>query len=109
MWERGVETTAAHDRGLQMQKTVFHDECREFSAKPLRFGSLVRDDTAARLLDRDKDRIAIERVEGAQVEHFAVNLMLFRQESGRFHVLMVLGTPTYQCDVAAGTGHICFA
>src|SRR4051812_33198423 len=61
---------------------MFRDESRKLTAKAARHLVLMDDERAARLLDRLQDRIEIERIERAKIEHVRLDATFVREFFG---------------------------
>src|SRR5574341_422632 len=104
VWERRVEPGDAGDGRLQAHEAVLLHEGRELRPEATGQRRLVDDDGAPRLRDRLDDGVEVERLEGAQVDHLAVDPLRLRL-FGRAGRLVPHRAPGEQRDLRAPPGH----
>ena len=66
------------DRRVEVIESFFHNPRTDFSSQAAHGESLIDDEEPSSLLDTCDNRVHIERHDGAQVDHFARDAILFQ-------------------------------
>src|SRR5262249_46813922 len=77
-----VDRRDAHDGRVEIFERLFRDDRRQLAADSTRASRLVEEQRTAGLRDRRQDRLAVERRQGAEIDHFGLHAFHFQVLGG---------------------------